>query len=319
VLILDEPTAVLAPNEIEELLRWIRGFVDAGNSVVLITHKLHEALAVADDITVLRRGRVVLHGRADSFDIGALTRALLGEESESSEQAPVPTAGAEVVAAHAISIVGDRGAWAIRDATFAVRSGDIVGIAAVEGAGQHELLRALAGRASIASGTLQLPNAIGFVPEDRHRDALVLEFTTTENLTLKSAGQRRGRIRWSSQRERTRLAIAANDVRGGNEATPIRALSGGNQQKLILARELADDPELVVVENPTRGLDIRATRAVHDRLRAVAAAGAGVVVYSSDLDEVLSLATRVLVVHAGVVSETTRDRDTVGRAMLGIV
>lgn len=318
VLILDEPTAVLAPNEIEELLRWIRGFVDAGNAVVLITHKLHEALAVADDVTVLRRGRVALAGPAASFDIGSLARALLGEDAAPADVRAMPPVGSEVAVAQTVSVVGARGALAIRDASFSVRGGEIVGVAAVEGAGQHELLRALAGRTPIAGGTLRLPHAIGFVPEDRHRDALVLEFTTTENMVLKGAGARRGRIRWSAQRERTRAAIAHNDVRGGDERTPIRALSGGNQQKLILARELDDDPRLVVVENPTRGLDIRATRAVHDRLRSVASAGAGVVVYSSDLDEVLALATRILVVHGGVVSETARDRETVGRAMLGI-
>lgn len=319
VLILDEPTAVLAPNEIEELLRWIRGFADAGNAVVLITHKLREALEIADDITVLRRGRVALRAEAATVSLDALSRALLGEDSPASDWPPSPpAAGEEVARAEEISIVDARGVQTIRDASFVVRSGDIVGITAVEGAGQHDLLRALSSRATIQSGALRVPVSVGFVPEDRQRDALVLDFTVTENLALRGSGRRRGRLNSSAERTTARGAIANYDVRGGDETTPARALSGGNQQKLVLARELADAPRLVVVENPTRGLDIRATRAVHDRLRAAAAGGAGVVVYSSDLDEVLSLASRVLVVYAGTVRECVRDRDVVGRAMLGV-
>jgi ABC-type uncharacterized transport system ATPase subunit len=146
----------------------------------------------------------------------------------------------------------------------------------------------------------------------------MLDASTTENVALKAAGSRRGRIPWSDFRARTRTLIEGFDVRGGDDRTPVRALSGGNQQKLVLARELDGQPRLVVAENPTRGLDIRASRAVHEHLRAAAAGGAGVVVYSSDLDEVLALATRVLVVHAGKIRELPRDRDTVGRAMLGV-
>jgi simple sugar transport system ATP-binding protein len=318
ILILDEPTAVLAPNEIEELLLWIRGFADAGNAVVLITHKLREALAIADDVTVLRRGRVALTARAAGLTIGALSHALLGEDPPAGDVSPPPETGAEVATASAVSIIDARGVRTIQDASFTVRSGDIVGIAAVEGAGQRELLRALSGRVPIASGTIRLPESVGFVPEDRHRDALVLDFTVAENLALRGSSTRRGRIRPAEERARARAVIAEYDIRGATETTLTRALSGGNQQKLVMARELAESPRLVVAENPTRGLDIRATRAVHDRLRAAARLGAGIVVHSSDLDEVLALATRVLVVHAGVVRECVRDRDVVGRAMLGV-
>jgi simple sugar transport system ATP-binding protein len=145
-----------------------------------------------------------------------------------------------------------------------------------------------------------------------------LDFSLAENVALSGAGQRRGRLDWSEWRATTASLIARFDVRGGDASARARALSGGNQQKLVLARELNESPALLVVENPTRGLDIRAARDVHERLRAAAAAGAGVVVFSSDLDEVLALATRVLVVHAGVVRECERDRDLVGRAMLGV-
>lgn len=331
-LILDEPTAVLAPQETTELLAWLRSFADEGNAVVLITHKLREALAIADVVTVLRRGRVVRSGAAAETTIDALSSALLGAESGSpgsstSDQNPsVENAltvdqdemRRSVVVARSLSIVDEYGVARVRDATFEVRSGEILGVAAVEGSGQHELLRALAGRVAAADGDLEMSTSVGFVPEDRHRDALVLDFSLAENVALKGAGARRGRLDWSVLRSNAAALIARFDVRGGDANATARTLSGGNQQKLVLARELDGAPALLVVENPTRGLDIRATQDVHDRLRAAATAGAGVVVFSSDLDEVLSLATRVLVLHGGLVRECPRDREVVGRAMLGV-
>jgi simple sugar transport system ATP-binding protein len=320
VLILDEPTAVLAPSEAEELLHWLRSYAADGNAVVLITHKLREALSISDDVTVLRRGRAVLSAPAASVTAESLTVAMIGEAlSHRQVHDAAQPSGAIVAAARGLGVMDERGAWAIRDSSFDIRSGEIVGIAAVEGAGQYELLRALARRSPIASGELQLPAAIGFVPEDRHRDALVLEYDAAENVALKNVGERRGRLAWRSVRERTSSLVRDFDVRGAGPRSPVRSLSGGNQQKLVLARELDGTPSLVVVENPTRGLDIRATRDVHERLRTAAAAGTAVVMYSSDLDEVLALATRIFVVHVGAVLETARDRDLVGRAMLGVL
>jgi simple sugar transport system ATP-binding protein len=318
-LILDEPTAVLAPREVEELLGWLRRFADAGNAVVLITHKLREALAIADDVTVLRRGSVALSSAAAAVTLDSVSAALLGGEGDSApSEKHERTTGAAVASLEAATVVDPRGVTLLADATLEVRGGEIVGVAAIEGAGQHALLRLLAGREAATAGTVRLPTAVGFIPEDRHRDGLMLDASATENVTLRNAGSRRGRIDWRAQRDRTKRLIAEHDVRGGDEGTASRALSGGNQQKLIFARELDANPPLVVAENPTRGLDIRATRVVHDRLRAAADASAAVVVYSSDLDEVLSLATRIVVVHAGRLRECPLDRDIVGRAMLGV-
>lgn len=318
-LILDEPTAVLAPIEAKALLRWLRQFAAAGNSVVLITHKLREAIAIADDVTVLRRGRVVLAVGASTLTMSALTTAMLGDDvAAADERVALRTAGPVVGAARHVDLCDGRGATVVRDATFDIHAGEVLGIAAVEGAGHRELLRALAGRTTIALGDLRLPSTIGFVPEDRHRDGLVLEFAAPQNVALRDAGVRRGRIAWNEVRLRTIQLIRAFDVRGGNARSPVRSLSGGNQQKLVLAREIDGAPALLVVENPTRGLDVRAAREVHERLRSASTSGAAVVIYSSDLDEVLALATRILVIHAGVVRETTRDRDAVGRAMLGV-
>jgi len=318
VLILDEPTAVLAPAETEELLRWIRGFADEGNSVVLITHKLGEALAVADDVTVLRRGRVVATSTAADASIDSLSAALLGEAPPAQGARPPAAARGNVVAAlYRVTVIDERGVTRLRDATLDVRAGDILGVAAVEGAGQRELLRLLAGRIRASSGVVRLPASIAFVPEDRHRDALVLDLNAAENVALSGAAVRRGRMPWSAIARRTRELVTQFDVRVGDTDSPVRALSGGNQQKLVLARELDGAPALVVAENPTRGLDIRATAAVLARLRDAAANGAAVVVYSSDLDEVMSLATRVTVLHATHLRETPLDRDVVGRAMVG--
>ena len=317
-LILDEPTAVLAPAEADELLRWLRAFANDGGTVVLITHKLREALAIADDVTVLRRGQTVLTTAASATNAGALAMALVGEPI--SEPAPDAerVAGRPVVTARGVELLDDRGASVLRDATFAISEGEIVGIAAVEGSGQRELLRALASRTRVAKGELLIPAHSGFVPEDRHRDALVLEFDLTENVAIRDAGGRRGLMRWRSLADLTSVLLSDFDVRGGSARSTAAALSGGNQQKLVLAREMHDSPTLIVAENPTRGLDVRATAAVQARLRAARDAGAAVVLYSSDLDEVLALSTRVLVLHAGTVRELAPDRDAVSRAMLGV-
>lgn len=319
LLILDEPTAVLAPGEADDLLAWLRRFADAGNAVMLITHKLREALSIADDVTVMRQGRRVLAAAARELTAAQLATAIVGDaEQDDAVLVPETDAGEPVVELDAVDLTDARGARAASGVSFVVRAGEVVGIAAVEGAGQRELLRVLAGRASISRGALRPAESVAFIPEDRHADALVLDFDQAENVVLRNAGTRRGIIDWRKARARAAALAAAFDVRGGDVGRPVAALSGGNQQKLVLARELDERPALVVAENPTRGLDIRATAAVHARLREAAARGAGVVVYSSDLDEVLSLATRLLVMHAGRLTEVPRDRDLVGRAMLGV-
>lgn len=332
VLVLDEPTAVLAPTEVEDLLRWLRTFVAAGNAAVLITHKLHEALAIADDLTVLRRGRVMHAGNAASATMGSLTTAMIGADVRAVQVPAVRLAGSPpgipVFRADHLTLVDTRGEERVRDVSFVIRGGEIVGVAAVEGAGQRELLRALSGRARAASGTLHRPPQVGFVPEDRHRDALLLGRSLVENVALRGARDRHGRLRWKDIRRYTGSLVHSYDVRAHGSGVVMRELSGGNQQKLVLARELSDPPTAprrssahpiaIVAENPTRGLDVRATAEIHDRLRAARDMGAAVVVYSSDLDEVLALASRVLVVYAGAVREVSVDRDAVGRAMLGL-
>ncbi|HEU4642831.1 MAG TPA: ATP-binding cassette domain-containing protein, partial [Gemmatimonadaceae bacterium] len=211
-----------------------------------------------------------------------------------------------------------RGAVRVREATLVARGGEVLGIAGVEGAGQRELLRAMAGRLAPSAGTLRLPERIGFVPEDRHRDALVLDFSIMENLALRGAGARRGRIRWSSVERHADEVVRRFDIRAPGPRAPVRTLSGGNQQKLVLARELDDAPEALVVESPTRGLDIAATAAVHRYLLDARDRGAAVVVYSADLDEVLALADRLIVMFDGRAREIAPERTAAGRAMVGL-
>ncbi|MEO7362086.1 MAG: ABC transporter ATP-binding protein [Gemmatimonadaceae bacterium] len=345
VLILDEPTAVLAPSEAQELLRWVNNFALAGHAVVLITHKLRDALAVATNVTVLRLGKSVLNaavsdtsedelagvmlGSIHAIKVAGTTKSSLKEASARDELAVAEIAEIEVpgtlnsdparvvLRLSNATVLDKQNVMRVNRASLEVRAGEIVGIAAVEGAGQRELLRLLSGRLVQFDGNVSLPAHIGFVPEDRHNDAMLLDRSLVENVALRDAGSREGRMPWHALERATRTIINDLDVRAGGADVEARTLSGGNQQKLVLGRELADQPEALVVENPTRGLDVRAARAVHDALLAARMAGTAVVVYSSDLDEVLSLADRVVVMHAGKLSHVESDRETIGRAMLG--
>jgi simple sugar transport system ATP-binding protein len=328
ILLLDEPTAVLAPAEADELARMVRAFAARGNSVVLITHKLDEALAMADRITVLRRGTVVWSGAARDATRDLLAQAMIGGGGEALELAgtgqPVVLANEIRITAEGLTVLrSDKGTVAVRAASLVVRAGEIVGVAGVEGNGQRELLRAVAGRLPQASGRLEVAEPVGFVPEDRTTEGLVGEMSLTENLVLGLADDARWRagawIRWPVARRRVAELIDIFRVRADGSEVPARTLSGGNQQKLIIARALEMQPRVLVAEQPTRGLDIGAAADVHARLRAAAASGAAVLFSSSDLDEVVALATRVVVAVQGRLLEMqpAADRAAIGAAMLG--
>ena len=331
LLILDEPTAVLTPREAEELFAWLRRFVSEGGTAVLVTHKLQEALAVADDVTVLRRGQCVLAAEAAQLDMTALVRAVTGDDAgepfsisdndaNAASTAPVrrvPLRGACVARLDAVSAHDARGVERVREATVNCFAGEIIGLAGVEGSGVHELLRLFAGRLAPSSGVATLPSLIGFIPEDRLRDAVIEEFTLTENVALRGAGARRGRMPWTAMSALTAGLMERHDVRAPSPATRAGALSGGNQQKFVVGRELDENPALVVAENPVRGLDIRATAHVLRELAGSADAGSAVVFYSADIDELLPLADRMLVVFAGRVREVAVERTAVANALVG--
>ncbi|MHB1861496.1 MAG: ABC transporter ATP-binding protein [Gemmatimonadaceae bacterium] len=319
VLILDEPTAVLAPAEAAQLLAWLRSFATAGGSVALVTHKVLEALGSADHISVLRRGRLVVTGSTNHFTADALASAMFPDAPTEMLAPPSPgTAQSKrLVKAVDLSLRGAQGETRIAHASFTIHAGEIVGFAAVEQSGHSELLRALAGLFPVHTGELRLSGRVSYVPEDRHRDALILDFPLYENLALRNAAARSGLMDWTDFRHRTRDLLAEYSIQAESPGTTARQLSGGNQQRFVLGRELEPHPDLLVVENPTRGLDLRATMAIHQRLRMAASAGAAVAIYSSDIDEVLLLASRILVVFRGTVREVPVVRELVGRAMLG--
>jgi ABC-type uncharacterized transport system ATPase subunit len=322
VLLLDEPTAVLAPREVTELLTLIRGIAARGGAVVLISHKLREVLEVADRITVLRRGVVTHSGPRAGETAGSLSEAMIGEQrTENGEQRQQRT---KRVSTQGVPRVELNSAWlspSVLGSPFSVltfAAGEIVGVAAVEGNGQRALLRGIAGVESADGITVH--GTVAFIPEDRTTEALIGEFTLAENLVLGTADAARRWIDWDSVKARTAALMTAYDVRAPGPATPVSALSGGNQQKFVFARVLSGNPDIVVAEDPTRGLDVAAAAAIHARLRAAADAGACVIVHSSDLDEVLLLADRLLVMANGRLTELPRDtpREVVGDVMLGI-
>ena len=313
ILILDEPTAVLTSKDKEELFRQIRTFADAGGAVVLITHKLDDALAHADAVTVLRHGKVVLTSTMTDVDRLSLTSAMLGFTPEPPDTALI-TSSAEstVVSLHDVAV--DTHALQ-QPLTFTVRSGEILGVAALDG-GAAGLLRILAGRKNPEMGQVELPSPVAFVPENRQEEALIPEFDLTENFALRLSGEPSGLIDWKAVEVEVAGAMEEFDVRAAGPRAAGRTLSGGNQQRFVLARELAGNPPLLVLENPTQGLDVQAAASIHARIRAAAARGTAVVFYSSDLDELATIATRVLVMRPSGIVFSEPERESIGHLLL---
>jgi ABC-type uncharacterized transport system ATPase subunit len=331
ILLLDEPTAVLAPTEAEELLRVIRGFAESGGSAVLITHKLDEALQSADRITVLRQGSVTFSGTPAAQTPESLARAMIGSSPALPFTSPRTVAhsvsaakeGRTLVRLDSLEVSRESGyGIAVRHAALSIQAGEIVGVAAVDGNGQRELLRAVAGRLVPLRGRLEVARPIGFIPEDRTSEGLIPNLSLTENISLgmdeTTPWLHRGHISWRTARIRTAELLQEYGIVAAGPAAKASSLSGGNQQKLIVARELARNPSVIVAENPTRGLDVSATAAIHARLRAAAAGGAALLIHSTDLDEVLHLAHRVIVLSRGILTEVPSgtSRSDIGNLML---
>lgn len=324
ILLLDEPTAVLAPSEARELLSLLRDFRAGGGSVVFITHKLDEAFAIADRVTVLRRGEVMRTGPVAGENRASVARAMIGEVPAAATLAAGPRPAADgsgaVRVVYPLEPSGSQpGAGG---QTLEVRGGELLGVAAVEGNGERAFLRALAGLGGLPPGARVTP-PVAFIPEDRTTEGLIPSFSLTENLVLGLQDDWRWRhgiwVQWPAARARMGELLVEFGIQAPGPDVPARTLSGGNQQKLVFARAVEGSPAVVVAENPTRGLDARATAFVHQRLRSLAAEGVAVVVHSSDLDEVLGLATRVMVMRRGRLYEAGpgAGRDEVGAMMLG--
>jgi simple sugar transport system ATP-binding protein len=317
ILVLDEPTAVLTPQEAKELFEVVRSLTDRGKSIIFISHKLKEVLEIADRITVLRRGKLIETLPAEGATEAGLARRMVGREVLL-RVAKTPSHPAEpLLEVEDLCVVDDRGIEKVRGVSFEVRAGEIVGIAGIDGNGQTELIDAMTGLCPVVSGTVRvggrdvttetahghLEAGLGHIPEDRQRRGLVLEYSIAENLALhdyRSAPA--SRFGWLFPRrlfERARALIREFDVRGGGPATRAGGLSGGNQQKVVLAREIDRDPKVLIAAQPTRGLDVGAIEFVHRRLIEERDEGRAILLVSLELDEVLSLSDRVLVMYEG--------------------
>ncbi|MBV8598231.1 MAG: ABC transporter ATP-binding protein [Actinobacteria bacterium] len=338
ILILDEPTAVLTPQEAGELFEIVRSLTADGKSVIFISHKLNEVLEIADRITVLRRGKKIDTVPREGATEEGLARMMVGRDVLLRVDKAAARPGEIALDVREVRVVDERGLEKVRGVSFTVRNGEIVAIAGVDGNGQTELIEAITGlrpfTGTVAVGgrpvegnatpRRMLDAGIGHIPEDRHRRGLVLEFNLAENLALhdydREPDSKHGWLYPKRLIARAGRLIREFDIRGGGPLTLARALSGGNQQKVVVAREVERDPTVLIAAQPTRGLDVGAIEYVHRRLVAERDAGHAILLVSLELEEVLSLADRILVVYEGqIVGEHGADagEEEIGLEMLG--
>ena len=339
ILIFDEPTAVLTPAEIEELMTIMKNLANEGKSIILITHKLDEIRAVSDRVTVIRRGKSI-----ETVEIGGATNQDLAEmmvgRSVSFKTEKGPSEPKEVVLSIENLVVNEnRGVPAVKNLSLELRAGEVVGIAGIDGNGQSELIQAITGLRKVESGSIELKGdsivglhprqitelSVGHVPEDRHRDGLILEMMISENIALqtyyKEPHSKNGILNYSNITSYAKKLMEEFDVRAASEFVPAAALSGGNQQKAIIAREIDRDPDLLIVSQPTRGLDVGAIEYIHKRLIEERDNGKAVLVVSFELDEILNVSDRIAVIHdgkiQGIVSPETTNKQELGVLMAG--
>ena len=336
ILIFDEPTAVLTPAEILELMEIMKTLVKEGKSIILITHKLDEIRAVADRVTVIRRGKSIQTVGIEGATNKDLAEMMVGRSvsfvTEKEEAQPK-----EVVLAISDLVVNEnRGVPAVKELSLDVRAGEIVGIAGIDGNGQSELIQAITGLRKVKSGSIKIKGQevvglsprkitemnVSHVPEDRHRDGLVLEMMLSENIALqtyyKEPLSKNGVLNYNQINSYARNLMEEFDVRAANEIVPASALSGGNQQKAIIAREVDRNPDLLIVSQPTRGLDVGAIEYIHKRLIGERDKGKAVLVVSFELDEILNLSDRIAVIHDGKIQGIVKPSET-NKQELGIL
>jgi ABC-type uncharacterized transport system ATPase subunit len=358
ILVLDEPTAVLSPLEVDELWQVLRDMRARGETIVLITHKLDEVMAISDRITVMRRGRTVARMRTAETSPGEIARAMVGRDVALALTAQ-DAAGRAATGAPRVEFVGSpgsdereplallevedlvvrdaRGALAVDGVSLTIDAGEILGIAGVEGNGQRELVEAIAGLAAIERGRIRLAAhdlvslgvrargdvGLSHIPEDRHGRGLILDYTVAENLILGQQHRftRGARLDLARIAENAARQVAAFDIRPADPTLPARALSGGNQQKIVIAREMGRDFRVLLAAQPTRGVDVGAIEFIHEQLRAARSAGRAILLVSADLAEVLALSDRVAVMYDGrfaaVLQRGEATREVVGQYMTG--
>jgi general nucleoside transport system ATP-binding protein len=339
IIIFDEPTAVLTPQEIKELLEIMRNLVREGKSIIFITHKLKEIMAICDRVTIIRRGRYIDSVAVKETNPRELAAKMVGREVTFSVDKKPAQPGRTVLEIRDVVAEGNRGVDALRGISLEVRQGEILGIAGVEGNGQSELIEVIVGLRKVKAGTIRLNGkeitnkhpreiheaGVSHIPEDRHKRGLVLDYSIGENMVLntyyKEPFSRGGRLNYSRIFEHARKLIQAFDVRTPDEYTPARALSGGNQQKGIIAREVDRDPDLLIAAQPTRGLDVGAIEFIHKKLVEQRDKGKAVLLLSLELDEILNVSDRIAVIYegriVGIVDPKEVDENQLGLMMAG--
>jgi simple sugar transport system ATP-binding protein len=336
ILVLDEPTAVLTAQETAELAEVLRTLRDAGTSIVFITHKLHEVLDIADRVTVLRRGKTIGTVDTAGADDASLARMMVGRDVVLRVEKEPGKPGRPLLELDDVHATDDRGLPAVDGVSLQVRAGEIVAVAGIDGNGQSELIDLISGLRPCTGGHVRLggtditnctPRAardagIGHIAEDRHRRGLVLDFNLSENLALMDyrEGTRFGLLKPRRMLDAASRLLHEFDVRGGSPVTPARSLSGGNQQKVVIAREISGNPDALIAAQPTRGLDVGAIEFVHRRLLAERDAGRAILLFSLELDEVRALADRIVVIYDGrIVGELppTASDEELGLLMTG--
>lgn len=340
LLVLDEPTAVLTPQEVDDLFVTLRQLTDDGRGLVFISHKLHEVMELSDEITVLRNGCVSGHTRPSEATRESLAQMMVGRPVELSRSVTQREPGPVQLTVADLDVIGDRGNLAVKDLDLRVHAGEIVGVAGVSGNGQRELAEAIFGLRPIDRGGVQIGDqwttaptpagvramGLAYVPEERMRDGAVGDFTVAENLMLvdyqKPPFVRRGLLNRSKIFERCSELVANYRVKTPDIDTPTRSLSGGNIQKVVIAREFSSDATAFVVAQPTRGVDIGAAEYIHERLLEQRENGAAILLISEDLDEVMQLSDRIVVLLEGeIMGEVARadfDVESIGLLMSGV-
>ncbi len=338
ILILDEPTAVLTAQEIAELFKVLRALTAEGVSVIFITHKLREVLEIADRVTVLRRGKKIDTVSGEGATEASLAKLMVGRDVLFRVEKEAAQAGEPLLEVSDLEAEDDRGLPALRGLSLRVRAGEIVGVAGVDGNGQSELIEAITGLRVPTAGQIRVGDreitgagvrdalgaGVGHIAEDRRRRGLILDFNLAENLALRDYKRpplsRFGLLSPKRMEQQAAPLLEQYDVRGGRPETLAGSLSGGNQQKVVIARELAEDPRVTIAAQPTRGLDVGAIEFVHSRLLEQRDEGRAVLLVSLELEEIRSLSDRVLVIYEGrIVAELSPDAsdEELGVAMLG--
>ncbi|MCL6586896.1 MAG: ABC transporter ATP-binding protein [Anoxybacillus sp.] len=328
ILIFDEPTAVLTPQEIQELIQIMRALVREGKSIILITHKLKEIMEVCDRVTVIRRGKGIGTLNVSETNPNELASLMVGREVHFKTEKQPAQPGKEVLEIRDLVVKDARGVTVVDHLNLTVRAGEIVGIAGVDGNGQTELVEAITGLIKAESGSIKLNGndifnlsprkimeaGVGHIPQDRHKHGLVLDFPIGENMVLqtyyKEPYSKRGILNFKAIYEKARQLIAEFDVRTPDEYTQARALSGGNQQKAIIGREVDRNPDLLIAAQPTRGLDVGAIEFIHKRLIEQRDQGKAVLLVSFELDEVMNVSDRIAVIYEGKIVAIVDPKET---------